>query len=89
MHVDVGTLVSQRGSDWLPAAIQDSSLVAVADGLYIRQMYPDLCAAAFLLECKKGRGRIIGSFSEESIAANAYRGELVGESWRFTSSWSA
>jgi hypothetical protein len=68
----------EGGSYWLPAAIQDNSLVAVADGLYIRQMYPDLCAAAFVLECKKGRGKIIRSFSEESIAANAYRGELLG-----------
>ena len=42
------------GGDWLPAAIQDNSLVAVADGLDIRQMYPDLCAAVFVLECKKG-----------------------------------
>ena len=42
------------GSNWLPAAIQDNSMVAVADGSYIRQMYPDLCAAAFVLECKKG-----------------------------------
>jgi len=67
----------EGGSDWLPAAIQDNSLVAVADGSYMRQMYPDLCAMAFVLECKKGRGRIIGSFSEESIA-NAYRGELLG-----------
>ncbi len=33
---------------------------------------------AFVLECKKGQGRIIGSFSEESLAANAYRGELLG-----------
>ena len=62
----------------MPATIQDNSLVAVADGSYIRQMYPDLCAAAFVLECKKGQGRIIGSFSEESIAANAYWGELLG-----------
>ncbi len=68
----------EGGSDWLPAAIQDNSLVAVADASYIRQMYPDLCATAFVLECKKGQGRIIGSFSEESIAANAYRGELLG-----------
>ncbi len=66
------------GSDWLPAAIQDNSLVAVADGSYIKQMYPDLCATAFVLECKKGQGRIIGSFSDESLATNAYRGELLG-----------
>jgi hypothetical protein len=44
----------EGGSDWLPAAIQDNSLVAVADGSYIRQMYPDPCATAFVLECKKG-----------------------------------
>ena len=68
----------EGGSDWLPETIQDNSLVAVADGLYIRQMYPDLCAAVSVLECKKGQGRIIGSFTEESIAANAYRGELLG-----------
>ena len=71
-------LSPEGGSNWLPAAIQDNSLVAVVDGSYTRQMYPYLCAAAFVLECKKGRGRIIRSFLEESIAANAYRGELLG-----------
>ena len=34
--------------------------------------------AAFVLECAKGRRKIMGSFSEETLAANAYRGELLG-----------
>ena len=66
------------GNDWLQKAIQDGSLTAVTDGSYIREQYPDLCAAAFVLECNKGRGRLIGSFSESLRVANAYRGELLG-----------
>jgi len=38
----------EGGSDWIPTAILDNSLVAVADGSYNRQMYPDLCATAFV-----------------------------------------
>jgi len=51
------------GTDWLAQAISDNSLVAVA---------------AFVLECTKGRGRLVGAFAEASVAANAYRGELLG-----------
>jgi len=64
--------------DWLPAAISDGSLLAVTDGSFLREQYPTLCSAAFVLECTKGRGRMIGSFSETSQVANAYRGELLG-----------
>ncbi len=39
---------------------------------------PKLCSAAFVLECAKGREKIIGSFSESTLAANAYRVELLG-----------
>ncbi len=41
-------------------------------------MRPDLCSAAFILECKEGGGRIIGSFPEHSQASSAYRGKLLG-----------
>jgi hypothetical protein len=64
--------------EWISEAIQDGSLVAVTDGSYTRQLHPDLCLAAFVLECAKGRGKSIGSFSESTLAANAYRGELFG-----------
>jgi hypothetical protein len=52
--------------------------VAVTDGSYIRELYPNLCSAAFVLECAKGQGQMIGSFSESLTVANAYRGELQG-----------
>ncbi len=66
------------GTDWLAQAISDNSLVAVTDGSYIKEHHPELCSAAFVLECTKGRGRLVGAFAEASVAANAYRGELLG-----------
>ncbi len=68
----------EGGTEWVSGAIQDRFLVAVMDGLYISQLYPTLCLAAFVLECAKGCGKIIGSFSESTLAANTYRGELLG-----------
>ena len=47
-------------------------------GFYIKETLPELCSAAFILECEAGTGRIVGSFPESSKAANAYRGELLG-----------
>jgi hypothetical protein len=43
--------------DWVAKAIADDSLTAVMDKSYIRQLYPNLCSAAFVMECKHGRGR--------------------------------
>jgi hypothetical protein len=65
-------------TDWTTQAITEGPLVAVTDGSYIRQIYPNLCPAAFVLECAHGQGQLIGSFKEASKAANAYRGELLG-----------
>ena len=42
------------------------------------ERYPNLCSAAFVLECSKGCGQIVGSFLERMDEANAYRGELLG-----------
>ncbi len=66
------------GAEWIHQSILDGSLVAVTDGLYIRELYPHLCSAAFVLECGKGQGRVIGSFSESQAVVNAYQGELLG-----------
>ena len=71
-------LQSVGEDDWLERAIEDSSLLAVTDGSYIKELYPDLCSAAFIMECTKGRGRLVGAFPEQSMSANAYRGELLG-----------
>ncbi len=66
------------GETWIHDSIADSLLVAVTDRLYIREIYPNLCSATFIMECSKVQGRIMGSFLEALLVANAYRGELLG-----------
>jgi hypothetical protein len=66
------------GISWLHHSIADRLLIAVTNGSYIRERFPNLCSAAFVLECSNGRGQIVGSFSEALLVANAYRGELLG-----------
>lgn len=63
---------------WLLAAILEGTCIAVADGSYIRELYPDLCSCAMILECTQGNGRIWCSIPEWSEVACAYRGELLG-----------
>ena len=46
--------------------------------MYTKELYPDLFSAAFVLECSKFRGKNFGSFPEQSIAAGAYRGDILG-----------
>lgn len=69
---------------WLVEVIRDESLIAVTDaGLFIKELIliPDVCSACFVLECTRGRGRIIviGSFAEHMPSANAYQGEELLE----------
>ena len=64
--------------DWLIQSIQAGSCIAVTDGSYIKELHPNLSSAAFVLECTEGRGRIVGSFPEQSVDACAYRAELLG-----------
>jgi hypothetical protein len=72
------SLILEGDDHWLEASIAAGSCTAVTDGSYIREIYPHLCSAAFIFECAEGRGRIVGSFAEQSSAAGAYRGELLG-----------
>jgi hypothetical protein len=37
------------GVKWLEHAIAEGTLVAVADGSFIRELYPNLCSTAFVL----------------------------------------
>ena len=60
--------------EWIKDAIEGWNLVAVTGGSYIKESYPHLCSAAFILECSKGSGRVFGSFPDFSQGANAYRG---------------
>ena len=81
MSGTIGTglnLHSATGYEWIFQAIEEETLVGVTDGSYIREFYPHLCLAALVLECSKGHGRLILSFSEQCLKANAYHGELMG-----------
>ena len=40
--------------DWLEDAIHDGTCLAVTDGLYVKELYPDVCSAEFVLERSKG-----------------------------------
>jgi hypothetical protein len=60
------------GTDWLPQAITGGTLIAVTDGSYIREHYPEICSAAFILECKHSGGRVTRAFPEALIEANAF-----------------
>ena len=73
-----GCLTVTGGTDWFAQANADNSQVVVTKGSYIKEHYPELCTAAIVLECTKGRGRLIGAFAEASAAANVYRGEFLG-----------
>jgi hypothetical protein len=64
--------------EWLFDAIEAGSVLAVADGSYIRELYSGVCSCAFVFECQEGRGRILGKLVERSDVACAYRGELLG-----------
>ena len=48
------------------------------DGSYIKEMYTHMNSAAFVLECSKGRGRLMGSFVKHTPDAGSYCGELLG-----------
>ncbi len=66
------------GEFWIYQSIANRMLVAVMDGSYMQELYPNICSAAFILECSKGQGCIYGAFTEATRVANAYRGELLG-----------
>jgi hypothetical protein len=66
------------GFEWIREAIENNSLFAVSEGSYIKQLHPELCSAAVILECQQSGGLITLSFAEGSRFANAYRGELLG-----------
>jgi hypothetical protein len=66
------------GEFWIYQSITNGTLVAVTDGSFMQELYPNLCLAAFVLECSKGQGSIYGAFTKATRVVNAYRGELLG-----------
>ena len=71
-------LTVKGDENWLEQSIPAGSVIAVMDGLYQKDLYPNISSSGFVLECKQGRGRIHGSLVEQSSEACAYRGEPMG-----------
>lgn len=44
--------------NWLAESIRGRTLMAVMDGSYIQELYPNLCSTASVFECRAGRGRL-------------------------------
>jgi hypothetical protein len=64
--------------DWVVGLIREGTCVAVTDGSYMEDLYPEISSAAVVLECCHGRGRICCSFAKASRGTCSYRGELCG-----------
>lgn len=73
-----GSLRLYGEDNWLEDSIRADNCMAVTDGLYIKELYLDVCSAAFVFECTVGRGVVVGLFEEQSSVACPYRGELLG-----------
>lgn len=43
--------------DWLATAISKGTCIAVTDGSYMKNLFPNIQSAAVVLECTRGRGR--------------------------------
>ena len=69
--------------DWVIEAIARCLLLILADGSFIRELFPDANSCAFVVECQEGRGRILGKVLECSNDACAYRGDRL-VCWPFT-----
>ena len=63
---------------WQKESVAAGTSVAVTDGSYIKEYYPNISSAACIIECTEGRGRIVRSFPKQTITACAYRDELLG-----------
>jgi hypothetical protein len=53
-------------------------MYGITDGSYMKEVYPLLNSAAFVFECTRGQGRIVGSFVKKMPDAGSYPGELLG-----------
>ena len=76
--MDVGQCASDRGGWLVEYSNPRTTLVAITNGLFMRELYPNMNSCAFIFECTQGRGPLTGAFSEQTIAACSYQGKLLG-----------
>jgi hypothetical protein len=52
---------------WLSTAIRSNTLVAVTDGSYMKELYPNMNSCAFIFECSVGGVRLASTSSRRSL----------------------
>jgi hypothetical protein len=65
-------LVISGDISWIVKSVVDDSCVAVTDGSYKKVVYPNFNLAAFVFECSKGQGRLMGTFIKSTPNAGSY-----------------
>jgi hypothetical protein len=65
-------------TSWIAESIANTSLLTITNRSYMKELYPSFNSAAFVFECTKGRGRLMGSFVEHTRDACSYHGKLLG-----------
>ena len=63
---------------WIYQAVRKGTLICISDGSYIKELHPDVCSAAIIMECTTSQDRLTLSAIDVSPSANAFRGELLG-----------
>jgi hypothetical protein len=58
--------------DWLRESIAEGSVLGVADGSFIRELFPDANSCAFVLECQNKRGRILLQIIRSTVTNNSH-----------------
>ena len=74
-------LSGEDGDDtgaWLSTPIRNNTLVAVTNDSYMKELYLNMNFCVFIFECTAGGGRLTSAFSDQTMAACSYRGELLG-----------
>jgi hypothetical protein len=63
---------------WIAETTADNSLLTIINGSYTKELYPNLNSAAFVFECTKGWGHLMGSFVKHTRDVCSYHRELLG-----------
>ena len=71
-------LLTPDGVKWIPEAMQRGTLTCVTDGLYIKQMAPNISWAGWVIQDQRTGKKVKGSLAEWSQSTGSYRGEILG-----------
>ena len=67
-----------KSHEWVADRLRQNKLVSVTDGLYNKELAPDISSAGYVLACSESKEYVAGTLVERSPWASSYRGELLG-----------